>query len=184
MLFRSALSHATRLIFQGRIVELGIESLTLPNGETVELEIVRHPGGAAVVALDERQHVCLLRQYRHAGGGWLWELPAGKLEVDEGPQTTAKRELLEEAGIEADQWQTLGNILVTPGFCDEVIHLFLARGLTHLDAQPEAHEVIEVHWLPFDEALAQVYNGTLRDAKTMLGLTLAEKHLRNQQSAV
>ena len=178
------MSHATRLIFQGRIVELGIESLTLPNGETVELEIVRHPGGAAVVALDERLHVCLLRQYRHAGGGWLWELPAGKLEADEAPQTTAKRELLEEAGIEADQWQTLGDILVTPGFCDEVIHLFLARGLTHLDAQPEIHEVIEVHWLPFDEALAQVYNGTLRDAKTMLGLTLAEKHIGNWQSAV
>jgi len=177
------LSHTTRSVFQGRVVQLGIESLTLPNGESVELEIVRHPGGAAVVALDERQHVCLLRQYRHAGGGWLWELPAGKLEAHEGPLATAKRELLEEAGIEADQWQTLGDILVTPGFCDEVIHLFVARGLTLLAAQPEAHEVIEIHWLPFDEALAQVYNGTLRDAKTMLGLTLAENHLRRSQAA-
>ena len=178
------MSHITRFIFQGRVVELGIESLTRPNGETVELEIVRPPGGAAVVALDERQHVCLLRQYRHAGGGWLWELPAGKLEAGEAPQTTAKRELLEEAGIQARQWQTLGDILVTPGFCDEVIHLFLARGLSQLDAQPEPHEVIEIHWLPFDEALAQVYNGTLRDAKTMLGLTLAEKHIGNWQSTV
>ena len=160
-------------------MQLGIESLTLPNGESLELEIVRHPGGASVVALDERQQVCLLRQYRHASGGWLWELPAGKLEPGEGPQTTAKRELLEEAGIVADQWQPLGDILMTPGFCDEVIHLFLARGLSYPGAQPEAHEVIEVHWLPFDQALAQVYDGTLRDAKTMLGLTLAEKLIRH-----
>jgi 8-oxo-dGTP pyrophosphatase MutT (NUDIX family) len=172
------LSHTTRSIYQGRILQLGIETLTLPNGETLDLEIVRHPGGAAVVAVDERQHVCLLRQYRHASGGWLWELPAGKLEADEKPQTTAKRELLEEAGIEAGQWQTLGDILVTPGFCDEVIHLFLAHELTHLTAQPQPHEVIEVHWIPFEEALARVFNGTLRDAKTMIGLTLAEKQIR------
>jgi len=169
------LSHTTRSIYQGRIIQLGIESLTLPNGEMLDLEIVRHPGGAAVVAVDERQHVCLLRQYRHASGGWLWELPAGKLEAGENPQATAKRELLEEAGIQADQWQILGDILVTPGFCDEVIHLFLARELTRLVAQPERHEVIEVHWIPFEQAMARVFDGTLRDAKTMLGLTLSEK---------
>ena len=172
---RGILSHTTRSIYQGRILQLGIESLTLPNGTPLDLEIVRHPGGAAVVAVDERDHVCLLRQYRHASGGWLWELPAGKLEPDEPPQTTARRELLEEAGIQADQWQPLGDILVTPGFCDEVIHLFLARGLTQLAAQPGAHEVIEVHWIPFQQALAWVFEGTLRDAKTMLGLTLSEK---------
>lgn len=169
------MSHTTRSIYQGRIIQLGIESLTLPNGEMLDLEIVRHPGGAAVVAVDERQHVCLLRQYRHASGGWLWELPAGKLEAGENPQATAKRELLEEAGIQADQWQILGDILVTPGFCDEVIHLFLARELTRLVAQPERHEVIEVHWIPFEQAMARVFDGTLRDAKTMLGLTLSEK---------
>jgi len=172
---KPGLSHTTRSIYQGRIIQLGIESLTLPNGEMLDLEIVRHPGGAAVVAVDERQHVCLLRQYRHASGGWLWELPAGKLEAGENPQATAKRELLEEAGIQADQWQILGDILVTPGFCDEVIHLFLARELTRLVAQPERHEVIEVHWIPFEQAMARVFDGTLRDAKTMLGLTLSEK---------
>ena len=172
------MSHTTKPIYQGRVLRLGIETLTLPNGENVALEIVHHPGGAAVVALDAREHVCLLRQYRHASGGWLWELPAGKLEPDEKPQTTAKRELLEEAGVQAGQWQGLGDILMTPGFCDEVVHLFLARELTHVTAQPEAHEVIEVHWIPFDQALARVYAGTLRDAKTMLGLTLAEKIVR------
>ena len=173
------MSHTTRSIYQGRVLQLGIESLTLPNGENVELEIVHHPGGAAVVALDASERVCLLRQYRHASGGWLWELPAGKLEPDEKPQTTAKRELIEEAGIQADQWRGLGDIIVTPGFCDEVIHLFLARELKLVTAQPETHEVIEVHWIPLDQALAQVYDGTLRDAKTMLGLTLAEKIIRH-----
>ena len=172
------MSHTTRSIYQGRILQLGIESLTLPNGEKLDLEIVRHPGGAAVVALDDRQQLCLLRQYRHASGGWLWELPAGKLETGEYPQATAKRELLEEAGVQADQWQFLGDILVTPGFCDEVIHLFLARGLTRLDAQPERHEVIEVHWIPFEQAMTRVFDGTFRDAKTMLGLMLSEKFIR------
>jgi ADP-ribose pyrophosphatase len=175
---KSRLSHTTRSIYRGRVLQLGIESLTLPNGEKTDLEIVHHPGGAAVVALDAREYVCLLRQYRHAGGGWLWELPAGKLEPDEQPQATAKRELIEEAGVQADQWQSLGDILMTPGFCDEVIHLFLARELNQTTAQPEAHEVIEVHWIPFDQALAQVYDGTVRDAKSMLGLTLAEKIIR------
>ena len=83
------MSHKTRTVFEGRVVGLNIESLILPNGEQQELEIIRHPGGAAVVALDEDQHVCLLRQFRHAAGGWLWELPAGKLEKEEAAQATA-----------------------------------------------------------------------------------------------
>ena len=164
---------STRNIYTGRILTLGIESLTLPNGVSLELEVVRHPGGAAVVAVDERERVCLIRQYRHAGGGWLWELPAGKLEPGEPPQATAARELGEEAGLQAERWRTLGSTLVTPGFCDEVIHLYLARELTACPMQPERHELIEVHWLSYPDALAQVYDGTIRDAKTMLGLLLA-----------
>jgi ADP-ribose pyrophosphatase len=171
------LPHNTRTIYSGRVVTLGIESLTLPNGVPLELEIVRHPGGAAVVAVDEQEQVCLIRQYRHAGGGWLWELPAGKLEPGEPPQATAARELGEEAGLQADSWQPLGSTLVTPGFCDEVIHLYLARGLSASRMQPERHELIEVHWLPLGDALAQVYDGTIRDAKTMLGLLLAANTL-------
>jgi ADP-ribose pyrophosphatase len=159
------------------VVTLGIESLTLPNGIPLELEIVRHPGGAAVVAVDAREQVCLLRQYRHAGGGWLWELPAGKLEPGEAPQATAVRELGEEAGLLAGSWQSLGSTLVTPGFCDEEIHLYLARELATTRMQPERHELIEVHWLPLSDALTQVYNGTIRDAKTMLGLLLAANTL-------
>jgi ADP-ribose pyrophosphatase len=167
------LSHTTKSLYEGRVVRLGLESLVLPNGKALQLEVVRHPGGAAVVALDTENRVCLLRQYRHAAGGWLWELPAGKLEPGEAPQLTAQRELEEEAGLRAGTWQTIGETLTTPGFCDEVIHLFVATELEPAQARPEAHELIEVHWLPLATALEQVHTGTIRDAKTMLGLLLA-----------
>jgi len=162
-------------VFKGRVVTLGIESLTLPDGKSLQLEVVRHPGGAAVVAINGRGEVCLLRQYRHAGGGWLWELPAGKLEHGEAPELTARRELAEEAGLAGEDWQKLGECLSTPGFCDEVIHLYLAGRLSAVPANPEAHELIEVHWVPCAEAFEMVHNGTIRDAKTMLGLLLAAR---------
>jgi len=165
----------TRPVFTGQVVSLGIESLVLPNGKPLQLEVVRHPGGAAVVAVNPQQEVCLLRQFRHAGGGWLWELPAGKLEPEEIPQSTAARELAEEAGLAANDWQKLGECLTTPGFCDEIIHLYLARELAAVPAQPGEHELIEVHWLPFTAALDQVFSGEIHDAKTMLGLLLADR---------
>jgi len=173
------LSHKTRTVFEGRVVELNIESLPLPNGVPQDLEIIRHPGGAAVVALDEDRHVCLLRQFRHAAGGWLWELPAGKLEKEETPQATAERELAEEAGLRAGHWHQLGTVLMTPGFCDEKIHLYLARELTPVASHPERDEVIEIHWLPFGRAIEQVRDGTIHDAKTMLGLLLADSSIRS-----
>jgi ADP-ribose pyrophosphatase len=171
------LSHNTRSIYEGKVVRLGVESLKLPNGKPLDLEIVRHPGGAAVVVVDDVDQVCLLRQYRHAAGSWLWELPAGKIDPGETPQSTAQRELAEEAGLRAGDWRKLGQVLTTPGFCDEVIHLYLARGLETVPAAHHEHELIEVHWLPLDEALRQVRDGTIYDAKTMLGLLLAASHL-------
>ncbi len=162
--------NARRSLYQGQVVDLGIEAVHLPDGRSLELEVVRHPGGAAVVALNAQQELCLLRQYRHAGGGWLWELPAGKLEPGEAALTTAQRELEEEAGVQAQHWLTLADVLTTPGFCDEVIHLFLARELRHVPAQHQEHECIEVHWLPFNQALDMARCGDIRDAKTLLGL--------------
>lgn len=171
------MSHNIRSIYEGKVITLNIESLSLPNGKPLDLEVVRHPGGAAVVALDDTDRVCLLRQYRHAGGGWLWELPAGKIDPGEAPQSTAQRELAEEAGLQAGDWRKLGQVLTTPGFCDEVIHLYLARRLETVPVQHHEHELIEVHWLDFDTALQQVSDGTINDAKTMLGLLLATSHL-------
>lgn len=159
-----------RRVFRGRVVEVGVETVELPNGEWAELEIVRHPGGAAVVALDGRSRVCLLRQFRHAADGWLWELPAGKIDPGEEPFGTARRELAEEAGVEAQSWTELGPMISSPGIFTEVVHLYLARGLTHLGHEHEIHEVMEIHWLPFDRALEWCVDGTITDAKTLIGL--------------
>ena len=160
-------------LYRGKIVELHLETVTLPNGTTAELEIVRHPGGAAAVALDQAGRVCLLRQYRHAAGGWIWELPAGKLDPGEAPLRTAQRELEEEAGLAAARWEPLGSILSSPGILTEVIHLFLARALTPVARNHETHEVIEVHWVGLEEALRMARAGAIRDAKTLVGLCRA-----------
>lgn len=163
-----------RDVFQGRIIRLTIETVELPNGAQAELEIVHHPGGAAVVALDTERRVCLLRQYRHAIGGWLWELPAGKLDPGEAPRTTAERELVEEAGVRAATWQELGRTISSPGIFTEVIHLYLAQDLTPVPAAAEEHEVFEVHWLPWKEALRMASDGEIEDAKTLAGLLRAQ----------
>jgi len=171
-----------KIIHDGSVVNLGIETVTLPTGSTMELEVVRHPGGAAVIAIDDQQRVCLLRQYRHAAGGWLWELPAGKIDVPETPDHTAKRELQEEAGLTADHWKPLGNFLSTPGFCDERIHLYLATGLSQAKAEPHPHEVIEIHWKNLDEALHMCARGEIDDGKTLLGLMRAADMLHFPES--
>lgn len=160
-------------VFKGVVISVDVEQVPLPNGTTARYEIVRHPGGAAVVAIDGRNRVCLLRQYRPAGGGWVWELPAGRLEPGEAPERTAMRELLEEAGSEAGRWDSLGSILSSPGVFAETIHLYLARDLVPRQVSHEQYEVIEVHWLPFPETVQQAMEGTLRDAKTVIGLLRA-----------
>jgi ADP-ribose pyrophosphatase len=162
-----------RRIHRGRVVDLGTETVLRPDGRTLELEVVRHPGGAAVVALDAERNVCLVRQYRHATGGWLWELPAGKLEPGEPPLAAARRELAEEAGLRARYWRVLGSVFSTPGFCDEEIHLYLARGLTAVATDHQEDELMEVHWLAYADALQQALDGRLRDAKTVIGLLRA-----------
>jgi 8-oxo-dGTP pyrophosphatase MutT (NUDIX family) len=164
-----------KAIYQGEVVDLGLETVVLPNEQLLQLEVVRHPGGAAVVALDDSGRVCLLRQYRHAAGGWLWELPAGTIDHPEAPEQTARRELQEEAGLVADKWQSLGTFFSTPGFSDERIHLYLARALSRTETDRHADEVIEVHWVEVEQALAWVRCGEIVDAKTMIGLLLARQ---------
>jgi 8-oxo-dGTP pyrophosphatase MutT (NUDIX family) len=164
-------------VFAGRVIEVNVERVPLPNGTTAELEIVRHPGGAAVVAIDADQRVCLLRQFRHAAGGWIWELPAGKIDNREPPLDTARRELEEEAGMAAAAWQPLGDYLSSPGVFTEVIHLCLATELTPLPQRPEEHEVFEVHWLPFSDVLQMARSGELRDGKSLVGVYRAAEHV-------
>ena len=171
------------LHYQGRVIRVTTDEVVLPNGHRALLEVVHHPGGAAVVALDERQQVCLLRQYRYVAGGWLWELPAGKLEPGEPPLDTARRELTEEAGVSASHWHSLGSCLSSPGVFTERLHLFLATGLTPAQLAQERAEVIEIHWLPFAQACAWAIDGTIADCKTALGLLRARETLRTNGTA-
>ena len=164
-----------KVVYRGKIIDLYLERVTLPNGSVADLEIVQHPGGAAVVALNQDDRVCLLRQYRHVAGGWLWELPAGKLDPGEPPLATAQRELEEEAGLRAAHWEPLGRIISSPGIFTEVVHLFLASGLTQVPAKNELHELIEVHWVPFSEALERAQTDEITDAKTLAGLFRAQQ---------
>jgi ADP-ribose pyrophosphatase len=164
-------------VFSGRVLTLNLERVELPNGRVADLEIAHHPGGAAVVALDAAGRVCLLRQFRHAAGGWLVELPAGKLDNREPPIDCARRELGEEAGFAASEWTGLGEFYSSPGILTEVIHIFLARGLFASDLRPEDHEVFEVSWVPLEEAVRMAACGDLRDAKTVIGLLWARQWL-------
>ena len=174
------MTRELRRIHAGKVVDLDVESVTLPNGERVELELVRHPGGAAIVAIDLQGRVCLLRQYRHAVGGWLLELPAGKLEQAEPPLATAQRELAEEAGVAAGLWTDLGRVVSSPGVFTEVVHLYLARELMPASAQPERGEVFEVNWIPLADACRLALDGTVTDAKTVIGLLRADAWLRSR----
>ena len=168
--------------FQGRVIRVTTDEVLLPNGHRTLLEVVHHPGGAATVALDAQARVCLLRQYRYVAGGWLWELPAGKLEPAEPPLATAQRELAEEAGVSAREWRSLECVLSSPGVFTERLHLFLATGLEPARAAHERAEVIEVHWIPFAEARAWALGGTITDAKTVIGILRAAA-LRGAESA-
>lgn len=164
-------------VFHGRVIQVNVERVQLPNGSVADLEIIHHPGGAAVVAIDARQQICLLRQFRHAADGWLWELPAGKIDNREPPLQTAQRELEEEAGTTAARWESLGDVVSSPGVFTEVIHLFLATGLRAVPARPEEHEVLEIHWKPLTEALHMAQSGEIRDGKSLVGIFRAAARL-------
>jgi 8-oxo-dGTP pyrophosphatase MutT (NUDIX family) len=170
------------LQFRGRIITVTTDEVVLPNGYRAELEVVHHPGGAAVVAIDAQDRVCLLRQYRYVAEGWIWELPAGKLEPNEPPLITAQRELVEEAGVSAQRWHSLESYLSSPGIFTEVLHLFMATGIEPAVAALEKAEVLEVHWMPFAQAYEWAVSGKIRDGKTAIGLVRAQ-HFRATHGA-
>ena len=163
-------TQTTQRKFTGQIITVDIEVVNLPNGHQFEMEVVQHPGGAAVVVLDGTGRVCLLRQYRHVAAQWLWELPAGKIDQGETPLLTAQRELSEEAGVVAQTWQELGKIYTSPGVFKEVIHLYLAQNVQPASIMHEEEECIEIQWVDLHKALDWAKNGQIVDAKTLVGL--------------
>lgn len=170
----------SELIHQGRIIRLEQHTVEFPDRSTGTLDVVRHPGAAAVVpflddptASDPR--LLLIRHFRHAAGGWLWEIPAGRLDAGEAahPDRCAHRELREETGYTAEAMTPLLSIVTTPGFSDEVIHLFRATGLTAGKHAREADEFMELHEFPRSGIWAMIRAGEITDAKTLVGLMFA-----------
>jgi len=166
-----------RSIHRGKVLDLSVDRVRLPNGEEADLEMVHHRGAAAVVPLLPDGRVLLVRQFRYATGGWLLEIPAGKLSPEEEPVPCARRELEEETGWRLARGEgeliPLGWIWTSPGFTDEKIWLYLARGLEPGSEEREAHEVLEVEALPFEEAVAKARRGEIHDAKTVCALLRA-----------
>ena len=160
----------TRNIYTGKVVTLNIDTVTLPNGATVDLETIRHPGAAAVVPVKEDGTVVLIRQFRHAAGGFIYEIPAGKLHPGEDPLRCAARELEEEVGYRASSFELLSSIFTAPGFADEVIHVYKATGLAKGRQQLDPDEVLDIIEMPLSEAVKKIEDGTIRDAKTIIGL--------------
>ena len=169
---------ATRRAWTGRLLQVDLDRIRTPNGAELELEMIRHPGAAAVVPLLSGEDaadptVLLLRQYRYAADGMVWEIPAGVLEPGEAPEACARRELREETGADADRIEPLTTIFTTPGFTDEQIHLFLATGLRPGRQKLDPDEFVEPVTLPLSEALESIRDGGIRDAKTICTLLYA-----------
>lgn len=165
-------------IFKGRIIDLSVETVTLPNGATAELEIITHPGAAAVVPMKDETTVVMIRQYRHAVGGFIYEIPAGKLHPGEDPRECAVREVEEEIGYKVGNLGPLLSFFTTPGFTNEVIHIFLGKDLQPGTQDLGADEVLEVLEMPIDKAIALIKEGTIRDGKTIIGLQMAYLQLK------
>lgn len=165
--------------YQGTIVDVETDMVRLTNGAITLREVVRHPGGACVIALDKDGTVRLVRQYRYAFQKHLLELPAGKLERGEDPLLAAKRELSEETGLEADRWTHLGTMYATPGYCTEHLYIYLAEELRQGEAHPDPNEFLDVVRIPLDELLERIDRGEIHDAKTVIGALRADRIRRN-----
>jgi len=173
-----------RQIFEGRIFTVAVETVTLPHGHVLDAEIVRHPPSVVIVPIDDDGRVILIRQYRHAIGRWLWELPAGSTDPGETERRAAARECQEEIGLIPSELTRLGAFFPTPGYCDEEMIFFLATGLrTPGPDDPAAHADVDEHIEPraytLEDAQRLIDQGEIADLKTVAGLALLANHRPN-----
>ncbi len=168
---------STRRAYEGRVISLDVDEVRFPDGSIGSLEMIRHPGASAIVPLldttAEDPEVLLIRQYRYAADGYLYEIPAGRLDAGESPLDCARRELREETGYSAARVEPLFTMFTTPGFTDEKIHLFLATGLVAGASAREADEFMELVPTRLSRALSMIEQGEIQDAKTALALLFA-----------
>lgn len=169
----------SREIFKGRIIRVRLDTVRLPNGKEGIREVVEHPGGVAILAIDSEERVLLVRQYRYPFERVMTEVPAGKREPGEPPFITAQRELQEEVGATADTWTELGTLIPSPGCYGETLYLYMAQDLHFGATHPDEDEFLEPLRVPLDEAVRQCMDGTLTDAKTVAAV-LKGKILREQ----
>lgn len=172
-----AVCNQSTLIRKGRVFDVYAENITLPNGVTMDMEIIRHPGAAAIVPVMDDHTVLLLKQYRYAVGGFIWEIPAGTLEPGEDARGCAERELTEETGYAARHFERLAQITPLPAYSDERIDLFLATGLTKAAQKLDEDELLSVHRVELRQAVNMIAEGEIQDAKTIAGLQLAAGRL-------
>jgi ADP-ribose diphosphatase len=168
------------ILYEGRVFKLLRENVTLNNGVTVDLDIIRHPGASAMIPLSGNDNVILIKQYRHAIGDFIWEIPAGTLDPNETPFECAKRELIEEIGFSANTWRKLGEITPVPGYSNERIHMFLAADLVPAEQDLDKDEVLDVHEVPLGKAVEMIHEGEIQDSKTISGLFMATNWLREK----
>ncbi|MEW5734469.1 MAG: NUDIX hydrolase [Thermodesulfobacteriota bacterium] len=171
------MEEGRELLYKGRVFSLMREAVTLPGGRVTRMDIIRHPGAAAMVPVTDAGDVLLLRQYRHAVGGYIWEIPAGTMDPGETPEECAARELVEETGFAAERLERLSSITPVPGYSSEVIHLFLATGLVPRTGDLDHDEVLTVHATPISKVYEMAATGEITDAKTLAGLLLARTAL-------
>jgi len=163
-------------IHRARVFNLIKENVTLDNGVTTDMEFIEHPGATAIIPMFNDSQILLLKQYRHSLREYIWEIPAGTLNPAEERIDCAKRELIEETGYSAEQWQKLGEITPLPGYSDERIHIYLATDLQPAEQDLDKDEIINVHKVKFSEAVEMIKSGDIQDAKTITGLLMARNY--------
>jgi ADP-ribose pyrophosphatase len=164
--------EAEKELFQGRIIRLVERKLFLPNGRRTTYHIVEHPGAVAIVPVHANGDVVLIKQFRPTIGIEIYEIPAGTMEKGESPLATAKREIIEETGFKAKRWEKIADFYTAPGFCDERMHVYLARDLTPAQADGDADEILRPVRVSIDAALKLIKTRRIRDAKTIAGLLI------------